>query len=140
MTSIKNLATAIGYPDEVANDATEFTFMVDDGEIRARETNARLYLERSLWKESDDADGSGERLLVKLAGLAAGRILREEAAPAWDARRGELVLVQDAPASFTSDRLVRFFEVFTASCDWWLERISDEQSPAPVFPEMMIMP
>ena len=34
----------------------------------------------------------------------------------------------------------RLFEVFTASCDWWAERVKEAMTPEPVFPEMVILP
>ena len=37
-------------------------------------------------------------------------------------------------------RLRLLFEVFTASCDWWAERVKEALTPEPVFPEMVTMP
>lgn len=139
MTAVKRFANAIGYPDEVPDAAVEYAFLIDDGETRASESDGRLLLERTLWSPPADMDGS-ESVLCRVASLAAGRVLREEAAPAWNPRRGELVLTQEVPASFPDEKLRRFGEVFSASCDWWKERVDGELGPAPVFPEMMIMP
>ena len=50
------------------------------------------------------------------------------------------ILWQDVPASASDERLRLFFEVFTASCDWWAERVKEALTPEPVFPEMVIMP
>ena len=139
-TAVERLAEAIGYPETVPGGAMSFAFTVDGTEIAARETGGRLLLERRLWQATEGDDETALRLPATLARYAAGRILREEATLAWDPNREAAVLWQDVPASAPAERLRRFFEVFTASCDWWAERVTEALAPEPVFPEMVIMP
>ena len=80
-----------------------------------------------------------ESALVRLAGFAAGRVLKEEATLAWEPREGELILWQGIPAAASDEALKRAFEVFTASCDWWRDRVREEDVGERV-PEMMIRP
>ena len=138
-TAVERLATVIGYPETVPAGALTFSFAVDGAEIAARESGGRLRLERVLW-QATEGDEASERILPELAGYAAGRILREEAVLAWDPEREAAFLWQDIPASRPTETLLRFFEVFTASCDWWAERVSELLTPEPVFPEMVIRP
>lgn len=136
-TSIEKLAAAIEYPDAVPYGAVEYVFSVDGAEVQAREEGGRLRLRRDLWHEGE---GSDVDLVPRLAALASGRILREEATLAWDESTKTLFLWQEVPTAFSATMLRRFFEVFTSSCDWWLERVREESNPPPVFPEMMIIP
>ena len=138
-SSIERLAEAIGYPEAVPVGATAFTFAVDETEITARESGGRLLLERVLWQAAE-GDELASRIPGELARYAAGRVLREEATVAWDPRRDAAILWQDIPASAPEDRLRRFFEVFTASCDWWADRLKEILTPEPTFPEMVIRP
>ena len=138
-TAIERLASAIGYPETVPAGATAFVFAVDEAEIAARESGGRLLLERVLWQATEE-DGQAARIPGELARYAAGRILREEATLAWDPRRDAAILWQDLPASAPEERLRWFFEVFTASCDWWSERLKESLTPEPTFPEMVIRP
>ena len=139
-TAVERLAEAIGYPEAVPGGALSFAFAVDGAEITARETGGRLVLERLLWRATDGDDETALRLPATLARYAAGRILREEATLAWDPNREAAILWQDVPASAPTERLRLLFEVFTASCDWWAERVTEALTPEPVFPEMVIMP
>lgn len=139
-TAVERLAEAIGYPEAVPGGARSFTFAVDGAEIAARESGGRLLLERLLWQAADGDDETSARIPATLARYAAGRILREEATLAWDPNREAAILWQDVPASATDERLRLLFEVFTASCDWWAERVKEALTPEPVFPEMVIMP
>ena len=139
-TAVERLAEAIGYPETVPGGALSFTFTVDGTEIAARESGGRLLLERCLWQTADGDDETALRLPATLARYAAGRILREEATLAWDPNRDAAILWQDIPAAAPAERLRRFFEVFTASCDWWAERVKETLTPEPAFPEMVIMP
>lgn len=136
MNAIDKLLSAIGYPaGEVSPGVVSCTISVDGGDVRLRIDGQRLVLEKALCRP-EDGDGTLERL----AGYAAGRILREEAVLAWDPQGGELILWQDVPAASPGDLLRRVFEVFMASCDWWLARVADDAGGASHLPEMVIMP
>ena len=131
-TAIRSLATAIGYPEEVDTASESFVFSVDGGRVEASVERGRLVLVREL-ASSGDVD------LAQFAGYAAGRVLREEAVLAYDPTDDRLILWQDMPADADAGLLRRFFEVFAASCDWWLARV-DGASPAASVPEMTIRP
>jgi len=131
-TAIRSLATAIGYPEEVNTASESFVFSVDGGRIKASVERGRLVLVREL-ASSGDVD------LAQFAGYAAGRVLREEAVLAYDPTDDRLILWQDMPADADAGLLRRFFEVFAASCDWWLARV-DGATPAASVPEMTIRP
>ena len=129
---ISRLAAAIAYPEPVPAGTDEFTFLVDDGEVKAIAASGELRLELELPADGEHA--------VRLAEFAAGRILREEATLAWDAATEKFFLWQAVPDTLSDERLRLFFEVFTASCDWWLDRLREESAPAAPFPEMIILP
>ena len=131
-TAIRSLATAIGYPEEVNTASESFVFSVDGGRVEASVERGRLVLVREL-------ASSGDIDLAQFAGYAAGRVLREEAVLAYDPTDDRLILWQDMPADADAGLLRRFFEVFAASCDWWLARV-DGASPAASVPEMTIRP
>ena len=131
-TAIRSLATAIGYPEEVNTASESFVFSVDGGRVEASVERGRLVLVREL-------ASSGDIDLAQFAGYAAGRVLREEAVLAYDPTDDRLILWQDMPADADAGLLRRFFEVFAASCDWWLARV-DGASPASPVPEMTIRP
>lgn len=130
--AIYALARAIGYPEEVPPDADSFVFSVDGGRVEASVGRGRLVLVREL-------GASGDVDLAQLAGYAAGRVLREEAVLAYDPGDDRVILWQDIPADADAGVLRRFFEVFAASCDWWLARVDEAGAVASV-PEMMIRP
>ena len=131
-TAIRSLATAIGYPEEVNTASESFVFSVDGGRVEASVERGRLVLVREL-------ASSGDIDLAQFASYAAGRVLREEAVLAYDPTDDRLILWQDMPADADAGLLRRFFEVFAASCDWWLARV-DGASPAASVPEMTIRP
>lgn len=131
-TAITALAAAIGYPEEVPTASESFVFSVDDGRVEASVDRGRLVLVRGL-------AASGDIDLAQFAGYAAGRVLREEAVLAYDPGDDRLILWQDVPADADAGLLRRFFEVFAASCDWWLARI-DGAGTASSVPEMTIRP
>lgn len=131
-TAIRSLATAIGYPEEVNTASESFVFSVDGGRVEASIERGRLVLVREL-------SSSGDVDLAQFASYAAGRVLREEAVLAYDPTDDRLILWQDMPADADAGLLRRFFEVFVASCDWWLARV-DGASPAASVPEMTIRP
>ena len=138
MNPIQRIAAAIDYPDPVSADAAEFAFLVDDGEVHALAERGELRLERELWRAESDAEYPP--LVQHLAELAAGRVFREAATLAWDQSRQTVFLWQNLSANASDASLRRFFEEFTAACDWWLERIHETTEAAPVFPEMIIRP
>ena len=123
--AIKRLAKAIGYPDRVSDDALSFTFRADGVEIAAEETDGRLVFSCAL---SDD-----ENILPTLATYAAGRMLKEEAAlsyglhplthPPTHPPSHKAFLWQDVSAGADAHELLRFFETFMDSCDWWRARV-----------------
>ena len=131
-TAITALATAIGYPEEVPAASESFVFSVDGGRVEASVERGRLVLVRGL-------AAAGDVDLAQFAGYAAGRVLREEAVLAYDPGDDRVILWQDVPADADAGLLRRFFEVFAASCDWWLARL-DEAGTAASVPEMMIRP
>ena len=131
-TAITALASAIGYPEEVPAASVSFVFSVDGGRVEASIERGRLVLVRGL-------AAAGDVDLAQFAGYAAGRVLREEAVLAYDPTDDRLILWQDVPADASAGLLRRFFEVFAASCDWWLARV-DGASPAASVPEMTIRP
>ncbi len=130
---IEHLLTAIGYPSKASDGALSFTLLVDDGEVLVRREGGRLFLTRAL--TGDPA------ALPRLASFAPGRMLREEAVLAADPTAdGVVFLWQDAPETADARALQRFFETFCDSCDWWLDRIREQNEPAPEIPPMMIRP
>ena len=131
-TAISALATVIGYPEEVPTASESFVFSVDGGRVEASVERGRLVLVRGL-------AAAGDVDLAQFAGYAAGRVLREEAVLAYDPGDDRVILWQDVPADADAGLLRRFFEVFAASCDWWLARL-DEAGTAASVPEMMIRP
>ena len=117
MSLVDRLPKAIGYPsDEVKSDGGSIVLVVDGREMRVSERRGRLILSFSLGNPSDED-------LRRFAAYSTGRMLREEAALAWDPAARELVLWQAVPAQATDARLRLVFEVFCSSCDWWGERL-----------------
>ena len=138
VTAIENLAKAIGYPDEIPEGCRDYQLSVDDFEIRAQETNGRIRLSATVY--TPPRDGSGGGTLAQLAAYVPGRILKEEAALAWDPDSDSAILWQEFPATADANDLRRFFEVYTASFEWWRERAQTANEPEPAFPEMVILP
>lgn len=126
------LGRAIRYPDDVPSGAFSFSFLVDGGAVEATVERNRLILRRDL-AAAEEVD------LALFAGYAAGRVLREEAVLAYDPETDRVLLWQDIPAEAEASLLCRFFEVFAASCDWWLARVKGGETASAV-PEMMIRP
>ena len=133
-TAIERLAEAIGYPDRVPEGALVATLRVDDAEVSAAVAGDRLVLSQRL---TGDADS-----LPALAGYAVGRMLREDAVLAYG--DGAAFLWQDAPADAGEQVLVRLFESFMDSCDWWRERVAERRGEGAAagmpLAEMMIRP
>ncbi len=145
-TAVERLIEAIGYPEKAPEGALSFTLLVDGGEIFAEETAGRL---RLVCRLTDD-----EALLPSLACYAPGRMLREPAILAYGQKSkvegqrsmadSAAFLWQDAPADIDGHGLMRLFETFANSCDWWRERIGQGsgggESAEPEPETMMILP
>jgi hypothetical protein len=102
-------------------------------EIVAEESGGRLILKYALTED--------EGMFARLAEYAAGRMLRESAVLAAERPdAGGLFIWQDASADASAHDLLRLFETFCASCDWWRERVESVGGDKPQFgPEQMIM-
>ena len=130
-TVIERMAEAVGYPDKMPDGTLAAMLRVDGAEISAVATGDRIVLSQRLTEDADK--------LPALVGYAAGRMLREEAVLAYG--DGAAFLWQDAPANASDSALVRLFESFTDSCDWWRARVEgSREADRPEFPEMMIRP
>ena len=134
LKSFDRLVAAIGYPsDEVLSENGVLQLLVDGEKIEVREGEGRLVLSRALGP-FDDAG------MQRMAGYASGRMLKEDAVLTWDPASDGLVLWQDVPSGASDGQLKRVFEVFCASCDWWLARAGEENAAGEQVPEMMIRP
>ena len=130
---VQRLLEAIGYPERAPEGAQSFMVRVDDGEVEVRAEAGRVLLSRAL--------ACVEENLPRLASLAPGRMLREEATlAAQPGPDGGAFLWQAAPDTADARALQRLFETFCDSCDWWLERVREFSEPAPEIPPMMIRP
>jgi len=134
---IAGLAKAIGYPQEVPAEAVSFAFVVDDREIVARIAEGGLEFSCTLL--SGEALDRAEDALVRLAGYAAGRLLKEDATLAWDPNARAVVLWMRTPAEGAGDAR-RAFEAFCTSVDWWSDRVSEEDLGHVGVPETVIRP
>jgi len=132
-SAIDRLGEAIGYPDRIPDGVGSFTYRVDGMEIVAEESGGRLILKYALTED--------EGMFARLAEYAAGRMLRESAVLAAERPdAGGLFIWQDASADASAHDLLRLFETFCASCDWWRERVESVGGDKPQFgPEQMIM-
>ena len=127
LSSIKRLLAAIGYPERISEVSVPFALRVDGMEVFAEEIAGRLVLSYAL----TDA----ENLLAPLAAYAAGRMLKEDAVLAYggvgvaasrqDAKTSsrQAFIWQDVPADSDEHRMLRFFETFMDSCEWWRARV-----------------
>ena len=132
-TPIQSLLTAIGYPERAPEGAASFAVLVDGGEVLVRAEGDRLFFSRALACEGED--------LPRLAALAPGRMLREEAVLAAEpGPGGAAMLWSDLPAGASPAAMQRAFGSFCDSCDWWLERVGELSEPEPEIPPMMIRP
>ena len=112
-TKLEHFLKSVGYPDRVPEGSSSFTMRVDGMEIVAKEAIGCIVLSYSL---SDDSS-----IVPTLCSYAAGRILREDAVLSCD--KSSAFLWQDAPTSSSEREMVRLFETFVDSCDWWRERV-----------------
>ena len=105
---------------------------VDGAAVTARLLDGRLVLSRVIDREEKD--------LPQLAEYAAGRMLAEEAVLAWDERAAECILWQEVQEDAEAADLLRFFETFMNSCDWWQARARELNAPPPSYPNIVIRP
>ena len=113
---VERLLAAIGYPERMSGAPMPFTLRVDGMEVSAEETaDGRILLLHVL---TDD-----DSMIPTLAGYAAGRMLVEDAVLAYGAQKNQTFLWQDAAADADARELVRFFETFMDSCEWWRDRV-----------------
>ena len=132
-TPIQSLLTAIGYPERAPEGATSFSVLVDGGEVLVRAETGRLFFSRALACEGE--------ALPRLAALAPGRMLREEAVLAAEPGPGGTALLwRDVPENASPAAMQRAFEAFCDSCDWWLDRVAGFSAPEPEIPPLMIRP
>jgi hypothetical protein len=129
---ISKLASAIGYPEKVADGSDVYAFRVDGWEIVAEKIGSRLVLKLYLDVAYDD--------LPLFASYAAGRLLREEAVLAWDDNAQKAVLWREIPPNADHPMMKDAFEDFADSCDWWVQRVMETDAPKSVFPDIMIRP
>jgi hypothetical protein len=113
VTRLEQFLKAVGYPDRMPEGSSSFTMRVDGMEVVAEERGGRIVLSFALTSDAS--------LLPVLSGYAAGRMLREDAVLACGG--SSAFLWQDAPAASGDREMVRLFETFSDSCDWWRERV-----------------
>ena len=135
------LLAAIGYPERIPNTDAPFMLRVDGRGVLVEGSAGRIVLSIVLTED--------ESMIPALAAYAAGRILREEATLAFGSFEvskfrsldetaskhlnlqasklpsSAVFLWQDAPADADDRALVRLFESFSDSCDWWLARVEE---------------
>jgi hypothetical protein len=129
---ISKLASAIGYPERVADGSPVYAFRVDGWELIAETMGNRLVLKRYLDVDYGD--------LPLFASYVAGRLLREEAVLAWDDNAQKAVLWREIPPNADHPMMKDAFEDFADSCDWWVQRVMEIDAPKSVFPDIMIRP
>ena len=134
MGELTRFAAAVGYPEDIPSAAAVFPFRIDGADVIVAAEARRFTVRRDLAKPGDEVP------LERLASLAAGRLLREEATLAWDGEAGVPFLWQEIALDSSDAELRRAFDRFLASADWWLERVDEAERPEPSFPEMVIMP
>ena len=113
--AVERLLAAIEYPERALNADGSSTLRVDGREMLVEEAAGRIVISHVLTE-----DGS---LFPTLAAYAAGRMLREDATLAHGKQAA--FLWQDAPADADDRTLVRLFETFADSCDWWRARVDE---------------
>lgn len=133
--AINRLLGAIGYPDTVPDgNGASCELRVDGESIIVEVAEGRLILKRRL---TDDGE-----MIAQLAEYAPGRMLRDNAVLAVE-RGGEdasAFLWQEISAQVSDVALVRFFETFMDSWDWWNARLENTEQSAPLFQEILIRP
>lgn len=126
------LAQSIGYPDAIDLKAVSHMFIVDGHEIDVSVDGDRLLMKSVL----DVPEGE----LIRFAGFAAGRVLKEEATLSYDPTDGRVFLWQAVKNDAGSGVMRAAFERFANSCDWWGARTEEIGKAEPEFPEVMIRP
>ena len=130
---VQRFLEAIGYPEKAPVGALSYSVLVDGGEVRIRAESGRLFFSRALACAEED--------LARLAALAPGRMLREEAVLAAEPGPGGAALLwRDVPENASPAAMQRAFEAFCDSCDWWLDRVAGFSAPEPEIPPLMIRP
>ena len=134
MGAIDRLSEAMAYPvEERKRGVSSAEFLVDGGVVLAQEEHGQLRFVRKLGAVAEGG-------LAQLAGYAAGRMLKEEAVLAWDPRAKGLLLWQEVPTSGSDELLLREFDLFLDSCDWWESRMKELATGGRPIAEMVILP
>ena len=131
--AIDRFLEAIGYPERASAGEVMFTLQVDGDEIVVSVAGDMMRLTLRLTNDDEE--------LPRLAGYAAGRMLREEATLACD--KNGVFLWQQIPANSNAYSMQRFFETFCDSCDWWRARLksdNDRSDAGASLNEMRILP
>ena len=131
MNLVQRLGELIGYPERVAAGAVSFAFLVDGEEIEARQNGGALLL---VWCFPENAP------VQRLAELAPGRILREEAVLSWDAPSRRAILWQVSAKGADDRSLVATFQEFLDSRDWWMNAVEELTAPKPTLADLIIRP
>jgi hypothetical protein len=129
---ISKLASAIGYPERVADGSPVYAFRVEGWELIAETMGNRLVLKRYLDVDYGD--------LPLFASYVAGRLLREEAVLAWDDKSQKALLWREIPPNANPSEMKNAFEEFADSCEWWMQRVLDIHAPKSLFPDVLIRP
>ncbi len=139
--TLERFLKAVDYPDKADGDGASAVLLVDGAAVLCEDRGDRVVLSFDLGEEASGAS------LPKFAQYAAGRILREEAVLAYGrmGAKDTCFLWQDAPADAATAELLRLFETFMNSCDWWRERCGGraaggEDAPPSSGRTMMIRP
>ena len=119
----ERLLSVIEYPEKVPNADGSITLRVDGKEVLVEESEGRIVLSRTLTED--------DSIVPTLASYAAGRMLREDAVLAYGSPSRQTAkmsssmtfLWQDASADASDRDLLRLFETFMDSCDWWQARV-----------------
>lgn len=129
--AIERLAELIGYPARVPGGGVSFDFLVDDDPVTARTQGGALQFRWAL---------PGNPPIATVAAFAAGRILREEAVVAWDPATERLILWQGTAKGADDAALVKAFQQFLNSRDWWAERMKELSAPKTKLADLVIHP
>lgn len=128
---VQRLCELIGYPKRAPEGALSFGFLVDGEVIEARQVGGALLL---VWRFPEKAP------VQRLAELAPGRILREEAVLAWDAPSKRVILWQTSAKGADDRSLVTTFQSFLDSRDWWMHAEEELTAPKPTLANLVIWP
>ena len=128
---VERVGELIGYPERVPEGALSFGFLVDGEKIEARQAGGALLL---VWRFPEKAP------VQRLAELAPGRILREEAVLAWDAPSKRAILWQVSAKGADDRSLVATFQEFLDSRDWWMNAVEVLTAPKPTLADLVIRP